>query len=1240
MPRSLIVCLAITVISAAALLVGCPDTPINPLPVARFVATPVSGQPPLTVQFTDVSTAGAAPIQSWVWRFSDGSTSTRLNPSKTFFKPGLYTVSLTVTNSYGEHMTTRENFIEVQEPASFLSIGPSGGTVQAQGVVLSVPAGALEETVVYGVAPQEEGFALNGVEPLLLASKAYTITHSGSSDALYAVSPTGELEAATLEIPFFQEAVSSSDQVAGKVIILARQPDGFTIPIIGEVRDNRVIAEIAGLPASAQYAVVLREEGILGTESVDVKDARTLNTAWESQWRVALSLKTLQQLTALRIGSISNTLPYDRRDYTNDELQETGDLLVDEVKNIHRALRDSGLRRPALVTADDAYTTVFYNMNPTYTTMYEDFREQVFAYTAYGSLVIDPMQLITVSKHNAAIYKEDPLEALDYNQEFSFINAFTQALFKRAFMAYEYPALLTASPTDKDESGDASLVDFLAGLQEGLAVWFGQWADGMETARGFDENEYLLLTTPLLAPYDEEVPGYAFAGQDLFAYLRKAYTPADPLTYITHATLPDLGLLERLRVNLENLQNELTDVTYDDGMETLLASLNTVFSAYFDATVGEVFFRMARERGVENGDAALLRPSDENRDLFRYIPERFSESVELSETLTAPTDILTFSYEDNEALAEIPALSARPVIIPINPLATEIELLFETDAWEEEESLTDIDIAVYKPGFPAKTLSEDGYDTDDDDIPDTVLLESFQEDQDACYAEIALVIVNKSHTAPYSVSLTAATFSELASNSESLALNRYLNACDPEYTYSLEQSSSLGASGVKKYVLLMNSGVWRSDAEVNYDAWQHYLTILEPPQIASDCALLLTTGGAVSASPLEIDDMLQSVALASRSVIVILQGNPNQPLLFEEQGKLSEDALLAMSFEEYLNGYEEGRTDRTWPALLPMTRAILRAMDATQYFMEYEKPGAKVEIERFALSGVAKRGWAAWLAAASNPLRVCALMPVAADILNLKEQMAHQYEAYGEYGEALESYVDAEFIGPVGGNSNRIAQAAGASLMAIIDPINYVDQLEMPKFLLSAGSDQFTLPDASRYFRDQLPGETRFYVAPNIDHGLNSSTAFEIDDSTFATLAAYYASMTRGIQLPDYTWSFGPDNQIVVETTVQPSKVTLWEAENTESCDFRLNTIGASWIGTELEGVCGELTKEEKDISQAEGETEGEGLVCDLYHYEVEIDKPSLGWKAFYVEIVFPGPDPKYDIDYAFTTPIQITPDL
>lgn len=70
-------------------------------PVADFTASPVSGQSPQLVTFTDNSTAPGSTLASWSWNFGDGGTSNLQNPTHTYTEPGVYTVSLVVTNAQG-----------------------------------------------------------------------------------------------------------------------------------------------------------------------------------------------------------------------------------------------------------------------------------------------------------------------------------------------------------------------------------------------------------------------------------------------------------------------------------------------------------------------------------------------------------------------------------------------------------------------------------------------------------------------------------------------------------------------------------------------------------------------------------------------------------------------------------------------------------------------------------------------------------------------------------------------------------------------------------------------------------------------------------------------------------------------------------------------------------------------------------------------------------------------------------
>jgi PKD repeat protein len=82
--------------------------------IANFIAEPVSGDVPLTVQFTDRS---SGVIWAWGWNFDlDGSIdrydSTEQNPSFTYTKPGKYSVRLVINQ--GEKSIIKKDFIEVK----------------------------------------------------------------------------------------------------------------------------------------------------------------------------------------------------------------------------------------------------------------------------------------------------------------------------------------------------------------------------------------------------------------------------------------------------------------------------------------------------------------------------------------------------------------------------------------------------------------------------------------------------------------------------------------------------------------------------------------------------------------------------------------------------------------------------------------------------------------------------------------------------------------------------------------------------------------------------------------------------------------------------------------------------------------------------------------------------------------------------------------------------------------------
>ncbi|GMV28629.1 MAG: hypothetical protein AMXMBFR59_07540 [Rhodanobacteraceae bacterium] len=110
----------------------------NIVPAANFSFSATG----LTVAFTDSSTDVDGSIVSRAWNFGDGTTSSATNPSKTYTAPGMYTVSLTVTDNGGASQTKTSSVS--------VSAGGCGGTVLCNGVAMTgLAAGTGLQTATY-----------------------------------------------------------------------------------------------------------------------------------------------------------------------------------------------------------------------------------------------------------------------------------------------------------------------------------------------------------------------------------------------------------------------------------------------------------------------------------------------------------------------------------------------------------------------------------------------------------------------------------------------------------------------------------------------------------------------------------------------------------------------------------------------------------------------------------------------------------------------------------------------------------------------------------------------------------------------------------------------------------------------------------------------------------------------------------------------------------------------------------
>lgn len=111
----------------ALIAAGCNFVPCDI--AAGFTASPTSGEEPLEVQFTDLSTGA----ETWEWHFGDDSTSTDQNPLHTYEDPDTYTVTLIVTNYCGEDTLIMTDYIGVTQTMTAVGDTPllAGATTWA-----------------------------------------------------------------------------------------------------------------------------------------------------------------------------------------------------------------------------------------------------------------------------------------------------------------------------------------------------------------------------------------------------------------------------------------------------------------------------------------------------------------------------------------------------------------------------------------------------------------------------------------------------------------------------------------------------------------------------------------------------------------------------------------------------------------------------------------------------------------------------------------------------------------------------------------------------------------------------------------------------------------------------------------------------------------------------------------------------------------------------------------------------
>ncbi len=423
------------------------------------------------------------------------------------------------------------------------------------------------------------------------------------------------------------------------------------------------------------------------------------------------------------------------------------------------------------------------------------------------------------------------------------------------------------------------------------------------------------------------------------------------------------------------------------------------------------------------------------------------------------------------------------------------------------------------------------------------------------------------------------------------ALDQYVHAPDDSYSWRIV--SSRESRGMKTMVVDMTSQNWRTSEDVDRTQWQHWITLSIPNKVRSPIGLLFIGGGRNGGEPPEgPNEMLQSIARATGTMVAELRMVPNQPLTFHQDGRgRFEDDLIGYTWDQFLQ-----TGDSTWPAQFPMVKSAVRAMDTMSAVAASDAGGAQV-VERFVVTGGSKRGWTTWLTGAVDQ-RVVGIVPIVIDVLNVDPSMRHHFAAYGFWAPAIGDYVQHRIM-------ERMDHPRLNELYELVDPYQYRDRLTMPKFVVNATGDQFFLTDSSQFYWDDLLPPKYLRYVPNADHGLGGSDAIE-------SLTAFYSLILEDRQGPQFSWSRPDPGTLQVRTEDAPREVRLWQATNPLARDFRVDTLGRQFTSTTLQ-------------PRADGQ------------YVATVSPPEEGWTAFFIEMT-------YDVGGIFplklTTGVAVIPDV
>lgn len=317
--------------------------------------------------------------------------------------------------------------------------------------------------------------------------------------------------------------------------------------------------------------------------------------------------------------------------------------------------------------------------------------------------------------------------------------------------------------------------------------------------------------------------------------------------------------------------------------------------------------------------------------------------------------------------------------------------------------------------------------------------------------------------------------------------------------------------------------------------------------------------------------------------------------------------------------YMKNTSQSEWAALLPMTKAVVRGMDAVQTFMATKN----VKVKKFVVAGASKRGWACWSTAAVDT-RVVGIAPVVMPMGNMSPLIDAMYRVYGGWSFALNDYINAGVL-------NYLRTPQWNALLGVIDPMSYYSRYSgLDKYVIAAAGDEFFLPDSTRSWWSALPNPKILRVAANADHSFIAYTP-----GVASGIATWVQRLQRKMTQPKLTWTMTYSNTTATikakaKGDYQPTTVNLHYATTLQPYmrDFRLLTCATTVA------CINPVAWTEQRLVSVPGQKE----------WTVSMPAPASGWTAFLIEAVYTGDyvdiyHPNPDKYIRITTEANVVPD-